>query len=155
MSTASPEEQRLREDLAALARTARGRRLLQMALRGIGRGEQEVTAGCWRERGSAGCLFQHAYWQGVREGVFPDEGRPGDWIGSFVGAHGYGLVINVIGSFDRLARSSYAEAGRRRLPAGRVRIRHGDFQGAVETLLMDALRSPPGTLATRPSRIHV
>jgi hypothetical protein len=155
MSTTSPEERRLREDLAALAGTARGRRLLQMALRGIGRGEQEVTAGCWREHGSAGCLFQHAYWEGVREGVFPDEGRPGDWVGSFVGTHGYGLVINVIASFDRLARTSYAEAGRRRLPTGRVRIRHGDFQRAVETLLVDALRSPPAAPAIRPSRIHV
>src|SRR5205807_9733612 len=65
-----------------------------------------VSAGCWTERGIAGCLFQHAYWEGVREGVFADKGRPGDWIGSFVGSHDYGVVIRVIESFDRLARSS-------------------------------------------------
>jgi hypothetical protein len=56
------EEQQLRDDLAVLAASERGRRLLQLALRSIARGEQGVTAGCWRERGNAGCLFQHAYW---------------------------------------------------------------------------------------------
>ncbi|MGH7058435.1 MAG: hypothetical protein ACREFZ_11295 [Acetobacteraceae bacterium] len=61
------EERVLREDLAALAANPRSRRLLQLGLRGIERGEQGVTAGCWSRQGSAGCLFQHAYWQAVPE----------------------------------------------------------------------------------------
>ena len=108
-------ERQLRDDLAFLASSEQGRRLLQLGLRGIVRGERGVTAGCWRERGNAGCLFQHAYWEGVREGVFADKGRPGDWIGSFVGSHDYGIVIRVIASFDRLARSGYADVEARTL----------------------------------------
>src|SRR5436190_14320385 len=99
------DERRLRDDLQALAASERGRQLLQLGLRGIARGERGLTAGCWVKHGDTGCLFQHAYWEGVREGVFADAGRPGDWIGSFVGSRDYGIVIRVIESFDRLARS--------------------------------------------------
>ncbi|MDQ6607266.1 MAG: hypothetical protein M3Z06_12050 [Actinomycetota bacterium] len=102
-------ERQLGEDLAVLAASDQGRRLLQLSLRGIARGERGVSAGCWTRHGSAGCLFQHAYWEGVRDGVFADRGRPGDWIGSFVGAHDYGIVIRAIESFDRLARTAYAD----------------------------------------------
>jgi len=117
------DERQLREDLRALASSERGRQLLQLGLRGIERGERDVTAGCWVKRGDAGCLFQHAYWQGVREGVFADEGRPGDWIGSFVGSHDYGIVIRVIESFDRLARSAFSEPEPGPLRPRRVRLR--------------------------------
>jgi hypothetical protein len=129
----------VREDLAVLAASDQGRRLLQLGLRGIARGEREVTAGCWTEHGSAGCLFQHAYWEGVRNGVFADRGRPGDWIGSFVGAHDYGIVIRVIDSFDRLARSHYAAVEPRALLPDRVRIRQSDWHRAVERLLVEVL----------------
>src|SRR5690348_10010116 len=94
------EEHALRNDLTTLSDSERGRQLLQLSLRGIQRGDKAVTAGCWTDQGIAGCLFQHAYWQGVEEGVFADEGRPGDWIGSFVGAGDYGTVVRAIGSFD-------------------------------------------------------
>src|SRR5438045_5906582 len=97
------DERRLRADLANLAASERGRRLLQLGLRGIERGERDVTAGCWINRGDAGCLFQHAYWGGVRESVFADTGRPGDRIGSYVGRHDYGMVVRAIECFDRLA----------------------------------------------------
>jgi hypothetical protein len=140
------DERRLREDLATLAATDRGRRLLQLGLRGIERGERGVTAGCWIKRGNAGCLFQHAYWEGVREGVFADRGRPGDWIGSFVGPHDYGIVIRAIASFDRLARSSYSEVEPRAVVPDRVRLRQPEWNAAVEQLLVDTLggaRSEP------------
>src|SRR5436305_12153202 len=130
------DEQRLRADLATLAASERGRRLLQLGLRGIERGEQAVTAGCWIKRGDAGCLFQHAYWEGVREGVFADAGRPGDWIGSFVGPHDYGIVIRVIAAFDRLARSSYADIEPRRLLPDRIQLRQNEWNAAVERLLV-------------------
>lgn len=144
-------EEQLRTELAALASSPRGRRLLQMAMRGIARGEREVTAGCWRERGNAGCLFQHAYWEGVKEGVFTDHGRPGDWIGSFVGAHDYGVVINVIAAFDRLARTAYADVEHRRWAPDRVAIRQREWQAAVEKVLVSVL-SDAETNAAQPAR---
>jgi len=133
------DERRLREDLIRLAHSDRGRRLLQLGLRGIERGERGVTAGCWVKRSNAGCLFQHAYWEGVREGVFEDAGRPGDWIGSFVGPHDYGIVIQVIESFDRLARSEYSDVEPRPLLPDRVRLRQDEWNAAVERLLVAVL----------------
>jgi hypothetical protein len=142
------EERQLREDLATLAASEQGRRLLQLGLRGIERGDREVTAGCWTERGIAGCLFQHAYWEAVREGIFADAGRPGDWIGNFVGPHDYGIVIQAIGSFDRLARTAYADVQPRKLLPGRVRIRQREWNAAVERLLVETLdRAQEGTAA--------
>lgn len=139
----SGEEQRLRADLASLAASEQGRRLLQLGLRGIARGERALTAGCWVDRGDAGCLFQHAYWEGVREGIFADKGRPGDWIGSFVGQHDYGIVINAIESFDQLARSRYADVQRRPLVPDRVRLRQDEWNAAVEQLLVETLGGTP------------
>lgn len=133
------DEHRLRDDLATLAASPRSRRLLQLGLRGIERGERGVTAGCWTRHGSAGCLFQHAYWEAVREGVFADAGRPGDWIGSFVGPHEYGLVIRTIASFDRLARSGYSEVKPRGLLPDRVHIRQSEWNAAVARLLVETL----------------
>ena len=138
------DERRLREDLIRLAHSDRGRRLLQLGLRGIERGERGVTAGCWVKRSNAGCLFQHAYWEGVREGVFEDAGRPGDWIGSFVGPHDYGIVIQVIESFDRLARSEYSDVEPRPLLPDRVRLRQDEWNAAVERLLVAILDETHG-----------
>ena len=135
----NPQEQRVRDDLAVLAGSDRGRELLQLALRGIGRGDRAVTAGCWTDRGVAGCLFQHAYWQGVREGVFPDRGRPGDWIGSLVGSALYGDVIATIDAFDELAKGRYSDRERRALRPDRFHIRHDEWRTAVDAMLVDAL----------------
>jgi hypothetical protein len=135
------EERRLRQDLEVLAATEQGRRLLQLGLRGIERGERQLTAGCWVRRGNAGCLFQHAYWEGVREGIFADKGRPGDWIGSFVGPHDYGIVIRAIESFDRLARSRYADVKSRPVLPDTVQVRHDEWNVAVERLLVQTLGS--------------
>ena len=133
------EERELRTELSELAETENGRRLLQLALRGIHQGEQAVTAGCWRDHGVAGCLFQHAYWQGVREGVFRDEGRPGDWIGSFVGSSGYGTVLNAIGSFDRLAKRYHADRTQRRILPDKVEIRTDEWRRVVGSMLVETL----------------
>jgi hypothetical protein len=133
------EERELRDGLHELAETENGRRLLQLALRGIDGGEAELTAGCWTDRGIAGCLFQHAYWQGVREGVFRDGGRPGDWIGSFVGSAGYATVLNAIGSFDRLARRDHADRVPRRILPDRVEIRTDEWRRVVGRMLVETL----------------
>jgi hypothetical protein len=137
------DEARVREGLATLADSDSGRRLLQLGLRGIEHGELGVTAGCWVQHGSAGCLFQHAYWQGVREGIFVDAGRPGDWIGSFVGPRDYGLVIRVIAAFDRLARSQYADIKPRALLPDRVLVRQSEWRDAVAKLLVEVLGQDP------------
>ena len=137
------EERELRGELRELADTDRGRRLLQLALRGIDRGEAEVTAGCWTDRGVAGCLFQHAYWQGVREGVFRDEGRPGDWIGSLVGARAHATVLNAIGAFDRLAKRHHADRSGRRILPDKVEIRTGEWRRVVERMLVETLADAP------------
>jgi hypothetical protein len=132
-------QRHVQDDLAVLAQSERGRALLQLALRGIQRGDRGVTAGCWADHGIAGCLFQHAYWQGVEEGVFADEGRPGDWIGGFVGAGDYGVVVRAIGSFDRLARDEYADIERRRMLPDRVHVRQDEWKAAVERMLVEVL----------------
>jgi hypothetical protein len=149
------DEQRLREDLLTLAESERGRRLLQLGLRGIERGERGVTAGCWIKRSDAGCLFQHAYWEGVREGVFRDEGRPGDWIGSFVGSHDYGIVIRAIESFDRLARSEFSDPEPRPLRPRRVRLRQDDWNDLVARLLVDTLNETQGSSPTGEREVGV
>jgi len=138
------DEQRLHDDLVKLAASLRGRQLLQLAVRGITRGDRDVAAGCWVKRGDAGCLFQHAYWQGVRDGVFADSGRPGDWIGNFVGPKDYGIVIRVIESFDRLAKSSYSDIEPRTLLPDRARLRQQDWNGAVEQMLLAVLGDDDG-----------
>jgi hypothetical protein len=149
------EERRLRDDLATLAASQQGRRLLQLGLRGIERGEHGVTAGCWVKRGNAGCLFQHAYWEGVREGVFADRGRPGDWIGSFVGGHDYGIVIRAIASFDRLARSDYANVEPRTVLPDRVSLRQDDWNMAVERLLVETLGETSAEQSTETYEVGV
>lgn len=129
------DERELRQHLAALSADERGRRLLQLSLRGISTGEQELSAGCWVDRGVAGCLFQHAYWQGVREGVFADDGPSSrDWVSSLAGPDLYYTVIRAIGAFDRLARAEYG-AGRLR----RSGLRRDDWRRAVTGMLVEAL----------------
>ena len=135
----TPEELRVRKDVAHLAASPRGRELLQLAPRSIGRGERGLTAGCWTDRGIAGCLFQHAYWQGVDEGIFADAGRPGDWIGSFVGSGDYGIVIRAIESFDLLAKHRFADVERRRLLPDRIEVRQDEWRSAVERILVETL----------------
>ena len=70
------EERAVLDELSALARDPEGRRLLQLALRGIQESGRGLTYGCWvkNDGGVSGCLFQHAYWQGVQEGVFAPAG---------------------------------------------------------------------------------
>ena len=126
------DEQRLHDDLVTLAASPRGRRAASARVARHRARRQGVAAGCWVKRGDAGCLFQHAYWEGVRNGVFADAGRPGDWIGSFVGSKDYGIVIRVIEAFDRLAKSTYSDIEPRTLLPDRARLRQQDWNGAVE-----------------------
>jgi len=137
------EEQDVRRELALLAGSERGRRLLQLSLRGITRGEHKLTAGCWVDSGIAGCLFQHAYWQGVEEGYFSETGRPGNWIGGFVGPGDYGIVIRAIAAFDRFAKADYADVRHRRLLPDTIEVRMDEWRDAVERLLLATLAGEP------------
>jgi len=107
------ERVQLRDSLERLAEHDGGRRLLQLALRGIESGDHELVSGCWTLRGDAGCLFQHAYWQGVSDGVFAEDGRARAWVSGVAGPHAYHRVIDVIAAFDRLARAEFAIRRRR------------------------------------------
>ena len=71
------EETSARRQLEALAEDQRGRQLLQLALRGIQTSGHGLTIGCWVKPGGgvSGCVFEHAYWQGVAEGVFEHHRR--------------------------------------------------------------------------------
>ena len=92
----------MRESLERLAEHDGGRRLLQLALRSIERGDHELVSGCWTRKGDAGCLFQHAYWQGVDDGVFADDGRARAWVTGVAGPQGYHRVIEVIAKLGDL-----------------------------------------------------
>ena len=147
----SATEDALRTELRGLAALPQGRDLLQLALRGLSGDGRGLTAGCWVKGGVAGCLFQHAYWQGVREGVFRDEGRPGDWIGSLVGSRGHATVLNAIGAFDRLAKRHHADRTPRRILPDKVEIRTGEWRQVVERMLVETLAdSPVATPARNP-----
>lgn len=135
------EEVELRAALGRLAEHDGGRRLLQLALRGIESGTRELVSGCWTRKGDAGCLFQHSYWQGVAEGVFEDDGHVRAWVSGVAGPRAYHLVIDVIAAFDGLARAQFALEHRRFGPPVLDRER---WRTAVTAALVDVLDSPLG-----------
>jgi hypothetical protein len=134
----------MRESLERLAEHDGGRRLLQLALRSIERGDHELVSGCWKRKGDAGCLFQHAYWQGVSDGVFADDGRARAWV-SGVAGRDYGRVIDVIAAFDRLARAEYAVERRRFGPPELDRERWRERVSALLVEVLGAGADPLGT----------
>jgi len=132
----SATEDELRVELRGLARLPQGRDLLQLALRGLSGDGRGLTAGCWVKGGVAGCLFQHAYWQGVREGTFPAGGSARDWVSAYAGTAGYWNVIRTITAFDELAREEF---GTRRGLLGRRSRPDDAWRARVEAMLIDAL----------------
>jgi len=128
----------MRAALAHLAGHEGGRRLLQLSLRSIESGDHELVSGCWTRNGDAGCLFQHAYWQGVADGVFADDGHARAWVSGVAGPQAYHRVIDVIAAFDRLARAEYAVERRRFGPPELDRER---WRTAVANLLVEVLGS--------------
>jgi hypothetical protein len=129
-------ELEMREALERLAEHDGGRRLLQLSLRSIEAGDHELVSGCWTRKGDAGCLFQHAYWQGVADGVFAADGHARAWVSGVAGAHAYHRVIDVIAAFDRLARAEYAVEQRRFGPPVLDRER---WRERVASLLVEVL----------------
>jgi hypothetical protein len=141
----SREETDLRASLRTLAAQPGGRRLLQLALRSLESGNHELVSGCWTSRGDAGCLFQHAYWQGVTEGVFADDGRARAWVSGVAGPRGYHLVIDVIAAFDGLARADYAIERRR---FGPPVLDRAAWRATIAAMLVEVLSSEPAASTT-------
>jgi len=130
------EESRARRELEALAAQPRGRELLQLALRGIQASDCGLTIGCWVKPGGgvSGCVFQHAYWQGVSEGVFVTADNAGKEIRQAVDEHDFRLVMSAIRALDQLGRRRFLKRdGLHR------KLDEEAWRGTVESLLLDAL----------------
>lgn len=130
-----------RRELEALAADERGRVLLQLALRGIQTSGRGVTIGCWVKPGGgvSGCVFQHAYWQGLTEGVFSASDAAGREIKGFVDERDFQAVMAAIRALDSLGKRRFLR--RRGL---RRTLDEAAWRRTVERLLVDALaRSAP------------
>jgi hypothetical protein len=138
------EESKARERLAALAAEEQGRALLQLALRGIQTSGRGVTIGCWVKPGGgvSGCVFQHAYWQGVAEGTFepitdgtlatPETASRE--IKDLVAERDFHLVMEAIRALDSLGKRRFV----RRQGLHRT-LDEQAWRRTVEWLLVDAL----------------
>ena len=130
------EERTARHELAALASHEQGRRLLQLALRGIQESGRGLTIGCWVKPngGVSGCVFQHAYWQGVAEGAFSPVVAAKVEIRDFVPADDFRVVMKAIRALDVLGKRRFL----RRRGLRRV-LDEAVWRETVERLLVDAL----------------
>jgi hypothetical protein len=135
------EEHRVRDQLAELAATEKGRQLLQLALRGIQESGRGLTYGCWvkQDGGVSGCLFQHAYWQGVSEGVFAVREEPTNGLlRVYVGDEDFALVMGSIRAFDSLGKRRFMRwEVDRGLP--RRRLDEERWHATIERILVDVL----------------
>ena len=130
------EERIARRELAALASETRGRLLLQLALRGIQESEHGLTIGCWVKPGGgvSGCVFQHAYWQGIAEGAFAGTAAATNEIKDFVPEDDFRLVMAAIRALDVLGKRRFLR--RRGLSHTLDEVA---WRSTVEGLLIDAL----------------
>jgi hypothetical protein len=130
------EEKTARHQLEALAVDERGRQLLQLALRGIQTSGHGLTIGCWVKPGGgvAGCVFQHAYWQGIDEGVFETTGAADKEIKHLVAKRDFHLVMEAIRALDGLGKRRFV----RRQGLHRA-LDEAAWRDTVERLLVDAL----------------
>jgi hypothetical protein len=134
------EETIARRQLEALAADQRGRALLQLALRGIQTSSRGLTIGCWVKPGGgvSGCVFQHAYWQGVAEGVFATTDAAAREIRQLVDERDFHAVMEAIRALDRLGKQRFLR--RRGL---RRELDETAWRDTVERLLVDALAQSP------------
>ena len=149
------EERMVRDELSALARDDRGRHLLQLSLRGIQESGRGLTYGCWikPDGGVTGCLFQHAYWQGVAEGVFKPAEQPKGEIKAYVGEEDFATVMGAIRAFDVLGRRRFTHwrLGPYGLPQRSLDTER--WHETVERILIDALAGSRPAEAGRPAPV--
>jgi hypothetical protein len=125
-----------RQRLQTLASEERGRQLLQLALRGIQTSGHGLTIGCWvkPDGGVSGCVFQHAYWQGVAEGAF-DNGEPASReIKDLVPEEDFRMVMDAIRALDSLGKHQFLH----RQGLHRT-LDENAWRDTVQRLLVDAL----------------
>jgi hypothetical protein len=137
-----------RRELEQLAREERGRQLLQLALRGIQESGRGLTIGCWVKPGGgvSGCVFQHAYWQGLAEGAFDETGYASREIKELVPEGDFHLVMSAIRALDALGKRRFV-----RRQGLRRTLDEDAWRDTVERLLVDALAAP----ASAPGPVHV
>jgi hypothetical protein len=125
-----------RQRLEVLAGEERGRQLLQLALRGIRTSGRGLTIGCWVKPGGgvSGCVFQHAYWQGVAEGTFEMDEQASSEIKDLVPEEDFHLVMDAIRALDSLGKQRFVHRqGLHRM------LDETAWRDTVERLLVDAL----------------
>jgi hypothetical protein len=134
------DETRARHQLEALAEDERGRQLLQLALRGIQTSGHGLTVGCWVKPGGgvSGCVFQHAYWQGVAEGVFETTDAASREIKQHVDERDFHAVMEAIRALDRLGKHRFV-----RRHGLRRELNEAAWRDTVEQLLVDVLANTP------------
>jgi hypothetical protein len=139
------QERIARGRLEELASEERGRELLQLALRGIQTSGRGLTIGCWVTPGGgvSGCVFQHAYWQGLAEGAFGESGRASHEIKELVPEEDFRLVMEAIRALDVLGKRRFVH--RRGL---RRTLDEDAWRDAVERLLVDALAASAASVST-------
>jgi hypothetical protein len=130
------EECSARRRLEDLAADERGRQLLQLALRGIQSSGHGLTIGCWVKPGGgvSGCVFQHAYWRGVEEGVFEAAPHADREVRAHVDEHEFHLVMEAIRALDSLGKRRFM-----RRHGLRRELDEAAWRDTVERLLIDAL----------------
>lgn len=130
------EETSARRHLEALAADERGRLLLQLALRGIQTSGRGLTIGCWVKPGGgvSGCVFQHAYWQGIVEGTFTTTGAASREIKELVDERDFHLVMEAIRALDSLGKRRFL-----RWQGLHRTLDEKAWRDTVERLLVDAL----------------
>jgi hypothetical protein len=144
------EERIARRELAALASEERGRLLLQLALRGIQESGHGLTIGCWVKPGGgvAGCVFQHAYWQGVAEGAFEGTATATTEIKDFVPEEDFRLVMAAIRALDVLGKRRFQQRH-----ALWHTLDEAAWRSTVEQLLIDALAEGAPEQKQRPALV--
>lgn len=144
------EERTARRELAALASEERGRLLLQLALRSIQESGHGLTIGCWVKPGGgvAGCVFQHAYWQGVAEGAFDGKAAATTEIKDFVPEQDFRLVMAAIRALDALGKRRFL----RRHGVWRT-LDEAAWRSTVEQLLIDVLAESSPEKKQRPALV--
>ncbi len=155
------EERIAHDELAALAADRDGRRLLQLALRGIQESRLGLTIGCWMGSrptgrgwgggrnwkpggGVSGCVFQHAYWQGVAEGTFAPAADAKHELKQAVPDEDFALVMGAIRALDHLGKRRFM-----RWHGLRRELDETAWRDTVERLLVDVLADAPPLEAPR------
>jgi hypothetical protein len=97
--------------------------------------------------GVSGCVFQHAYWQGVAEGTFTTTATASREIKELVDERDFHLVMEAIRALDRLGKRRFM-----RREGLRRTLDEDLWRNTVERLLVDALAESapaPGHQAVR------